>query len=181
MNRRNVVGVALGRKGSGKSTLARRMVAAAPRVIVLDWLAEYDHTTAGAEVVTGLDAALDALRSRVDDSTVRLSIRVDTLDDALSVLRVVAHWHDALIVVEETSRYCSPFHLPTEIETLIRYGRHSNLDQLYVARRPAEIHRDLTSNADFVATFRQWEPRDVQYLRSLVGVHGEIEIGRAHV
>ena len=94
--------------------------------------------------------------------------------DLLSVLRVVAHWHDALIVVEETSRYCSPFHLPTEIETLIRYGRHSNLDQLYVARRPAEIHRDLTSNADFVATFRQWEPRDVQYLRSLVGMHGEI-------
>lgn len=171
MQRYNVVGCILGRKGSGKSTLARRIVANARRCVVLDWLAEYGEAE-GCDVVVGLPACVDALERHARNTRVKLSLRCERLDDFRALLRIVATWSDVLVVVEEASRYCSPHALPDELEILIRYGRHRGQDQLYLARRPAELHRDLTANADYVATFRQWEPRDLVYMRALCGDDG---------
>jgi hypothetical protein len=40
---------------------------------------------------------------------------------------------------------------------------------IFIARRPSELHRDITANSDVVVTFQQHEPRDVLYLRSIFG------------
>jgi len=168
----NRVQVIVGRKGSGKSTLVAEIMASEPRVICIDSMAEYDRLPGGRrmEVLEGTDACLDAIVEADERrSSFRLACRTLDVDENLDLLGVAYHCPGTMIVVEESSLYCSPQSFPREIAQLIRYGRHKQLDLVFVARRPAELHRDLTANADVLVTFQQQEPRDLEYLRAFYG------------
>lgn len=73
------------------------------------------------------------------------------------------------LVAEEISWAISPAKMPVEVETLIRYGRHRDVELVGISRRPAEVNRDLTANANDVYIFRTHEPRDIAYFKSLIG------------
>jgi hypothetical protein len=164
----NSVVVVIGRKGSGKSTLVREIVLERQRVFVMDALKEYGPEC-GCDVVDEdacLDAIVDAYERR---RRFRLSLRCLETEDNLDLIDVCYECPGVTVVVEETSLYVSPTTLPTPIAQMVRYGRHQQIDQVYVARRPSELHRDLTANADVIVTFQQQEPRDLLYLRSFFG------------
>lgn len=155
-----------GIKGGGKSTLAREIAEEWERVTAIDTLGEY---STGFEVVEGIDACLAALEAADARKRFRLSLRCADPDEMLDLIGVCYELPRQLVLVEETSFYCSPSQLPVELSQLVRYGRHREIDQLYIARRPSEIHRDLTAQSDCIVTFRHREPRDLDYLQRMSG------------
>lgn len=164
----NLITAVIGRKGSGKSTITREMIAERDRVVVVDTLAEYG-SDCGCEVVDGYDACLDALADSERRRKFKLALRCLDVDENLDLIGVCYEIPNHLVVIEEASMFASPSSLPPEIAQLIRYGRHRSIDQIYIARRPAELHRDVTANADLLITFQTQEPRDLLYLRGFYG------------
>lgn len=156
-----------GRKGSGKSTLVHAIAMEHDRVFVLDTMGSEGEPD--FEVVTGLEACVDAITTAAERETFRLSLRASSTDDLLSLLPIIETVPNALLVIDETSYYCSPSYLPDELSSVLRYGRHAELSQVYVARRPSEIHREVTAAADVVITFQHHEPRDLAYFKAIGG------------
>lgn len=171
----NSILVVLGRKGSGKSTLVREIIrekmVERRRVLIIDGMGEYGGE--GIEVVHGVDDALDRIEKIDDHDRFAYAFRTMRSEDDLDLIGVAYEVPNQLLVIEEASRYCSATQLPDEIGQLVRYGRHREIDMIFIARRPSELHRDVTANADVVVTFQQHEPRDVLYLRSIFGERAE--------
>lgn len=71
---------------------------------------------------------------------------------------------NCLLVLEEVDWLCNSRSIHPGLENIIKYGRHKKIDMIAVSRRPAEISRLLSSQADEVISFQQTEPRDLQYL-----------------
>lgn len=151
-------------KGSGKSFLVKDIVRDYSRVIVIDSMGEYEN-----EIITGFEACVKRVAQASHEPEFRISLRTDSVEHDLQLMKVAGTLPSFLLVVEETSKYVSAYGMPEPIENLIRYGRHRDISQIYMARRPSEINRDLTANADVIVTFREQEPRDVTYLRSFMG------------
>ena len=161
----------LGMRGEGKSFLVKQIIQEYPRVIVIDNMGEYGN----CQVVEGFKNSVDAMVAASKTNQFRLSLRTFSLNEDLALLDLcfdLTHGTaapDALIVIEEASRYVSTSMLPEPIEKLVRYGRHRRLSQIYIARRPTELHRDITAQSDIIVTFRQHEPRDMKYLSQFMG------------
>lgn len=51
----------------------------------------------------------------------------------------------------------------------LQYGRHHSISNVLVARRPSELDRMATAQADVIISFRQHEPRDLEYIRAIGG------------
>lgn len=168
----NLVLVVLGRKGSGKSTLVREVIREFDRVVILDYIGEYGAEV-NARVIEGFEACVHELVENAKRPRFRLSLRVVDTDEALRVLSVAYELPRTLLVVEEASVYCTPQSLPVEVARFVRFGRHREISQVYVAQRPSMLHRDITSQADVIVSFRQHEQRDVDYLRGIMGEEAE--------
>jgi len=171
----NTILAIFGRKGSGKTDLTRRIIQEHPRVFAIDTLAEYGerYSGRGFRICEGKQACMDAMLSVKDRRAYKLALRCIPEEDNLALLDLAYEFPRTLVVVEETSLFARPTFLPPEIAKLVRYGRHRQIDQIYIARRPSEVHRDLTAQADIVITFEQREPRDVKYLRDVAGDEAE--------
>lgn len=178
----NTIVTVFGRKGSGKSTLVRQIADEFPRVTVIDTLGEYGvrtHTARNLVLPSTIMPGWTVTQTKVQGGAAivrlaklpefRLSLRAADTVDLLELLEVVYEVPDQLVIVEEASFYVSPSQLPPQISTLVRVGRHRRISQVYVARRPSELHRDLTAGSDLVVSFQQHEPRDVEYLVKLAG------------
>lgn len=163
--RANWIASFFGRKGSGKSFLGKEVAREEPRVIAIDSLGEYDEMN----VVTGYQECIKAMVAAEHLSEFKLALRTYSLEEDLELIDLVFRMHHLTLMVEETSRYVSSASLPLPFEQLVRYGRHSAINQVYIARRPSEIHRDLTAQSDVIVSFVQHERRDVEYLRSFMG------------
>lgn len=164
----NTVIFLCGRKGSGKSSLGKRIARDAPRVLALDTVGEFREAD-GATIIDGRDESIRAILAHYKEPKFFLALRAPQTDEMLDIMRMCYEVPDHLLYVEETSWYCTPSQVPDELAQIVRYGRHRRISQLYVARRPSEIHRDLTAQADLVVSFNQSEPRDLAYLQARVG------------
>ena len=56
-----------------------------------------------------------------------------------------------------------------EVRDMFQRGRHHSLSVLCATQRPRDTHRVVTSQSDMIAAFRQHEPRDAEYLDSVMG------------
>ena len=157
--RDNFVASIFGQRGAGKTTLAQKIAREYSRVIYLDLLGQY-----GGDKVYSVEGFCQWAEAKHEDETFEVSIRLDDTDDYLQVLHVAYEIVDYLLVAEETSYFCSPAGMPRELSKIVRYGRHRKISQLYLARRPSELHRDLTAQSDVIVSFYQHEPRDIAYL-----------------
>lgn len=164
----NVIITILGKKGSGKSTLAEEIIREYPRVLIMDSMGEYSHMK-GVEEFWDASEAADRLIELKDEKRFLIDAMIIDDVDAMSLLAVAFEIPDILIVLEEASLYTSPHELPDEIAKILRYGRKRGVSMIVIARRPSEISRELTAQSDVLITFRQEEPRDVEYLRARLG------------
>jgi len=58
---------------------------------------------------------------------------------------------------------------------LVNFGRNRGVSLICVAKRPAQVSRDLTSQADIIISFKQDEPNDIKYLQEFCGKNVEEE------
>jgi DNA helicase HerA-like ATPase len=160
---RNLILSIFGRKGSGKTELSRKIMREYRRVIATDTVAQYGERD-GFTVCYGKSACAAALKKAEHQEEFRLSLRSDDTEELLALMAVEYEFTDVLTVVDEAPFYCSPSKLPREMSLLVRQGRHHRISQIYIAQRPSEIHRSITSQSDIIVSFNQREERDVKYL-----------------
>ncbi len=172
--------VVVGRRGSGKSELLRRASARRRRVVVLDLL-HGEPVDVGEPLDLGVivydeDEYRDALREASSGDRWRIVVRPDTPEDARWVVGAlmpkdhgVAGYARAVrgvCVFSDEIDLWMPNHagIDPAVRSSIARGRHYAVKIIGATRRPAECHRDLSSQADVLVTFQQHEPRDIAWL-----------------
>ncbi len=156
-----------GKRGSGKSYLANKLIEPERRLFVFDTLSEYNQGVLfGTEEK---DQCLEFWR-RVYQKQFRLIYRpinpeseIDEICDLIFVLGNVT------FLVEEIDCYCSAYKISPTFAQIIQRGRHKNITLIGITQRPYGIHRLLTSQAKEIYIFNTNEPRDREYLRTLLG------------
>jgi hypothetical protein len=76
--------------------------------------------------------------------------------------------------VDEIDKFARPRWYITEyLHELINRGRHQGIGLICNSRRPAMMHNDIRSNADYVVCFHLHEERDVKYMSDWLNVSEE--------
>lgn len=151
----------LGRRGTGKTTVARFLLKDKLSFVVFDVFHEYNLP--GSKIFTEFSAWLDEMEIR--GAWGRDVLRVED-SDFPAVSQMVFRIGGVSFLVEETDLFCNPYQIEPFLSRLIRHGRHKSVDMICVSRRPAELSRHLTANADTLFISRFVEPNDRQYLQS---------------
>lgn len=136
-------------------------------MLIVDPHAEYGKA---AVLVSSLDDLEAFLRTAGPKWRIAYSPPKGTLDREFPVLcEAVFDMQNLVYIVEEADFYCSPNRIPQRFAELVKYGRHPNVDLWAVARRPAEIHRLITSQAWEMYAFAADEPPDRDYYDKKLG------------
>jgi len=162
----------LGVTGSGKSTLAYEVIEELDRVLILDSMGDYEDIP-GAIVLEGAEACISKLLELQNKKNWKLVCLTLHEQETLDILAVGFDVPGITIVVDECSLFCNPNYLPDEMARLVRYSRKRDIDLIFLARRPSEIHRELTAQSNLLVTFIQHEPIDIKYLRARMGDKAE--------
>jgi hypothetical protein len=81
---------------------------------------------------------------------------------------VIAMGH-MIYAIDEVDRVTSAGFAPPALDYLINQGRHVQVSMEVTSRRPAQIPRELTSQAHRFVVFRMTEPADLDYLQDYIG------------
>jgi len=179
------VALVVGRRGSGKSELLRRATWSRPRVVVLDVLhgepAEDGIDREGFATVEDEEEYLDALREFAGFKSWRIVVRPDNAETApwaatalmprdSGVTGYARAVHGVTFICDEVDLWAPNNNgIHPDVRAAVQRGRHYEINILAATRRPAECHRDISSQADVLVTFRQHEPRDVAWLAGAGG------------
>lgn len=170
----NEITVIFGKKGSGKSNLAKFLLYEGARgksLFIWDFLGEYGSY---GIVFDNTLSILQYLKTRKPPYKIILqSKRIDDFDNFCKVIYNIGNIY---LLVEETDSVCNANKIYDSFAYIIRYGRHYNLDILAITRRPFDIARLLTANADKIYCFQYNEPRDLQYLRAFMPIDATEQI-----
>ena len=174
----------IGKRGSGKSVLVKHMIRDERRLVIYDIMSEYTDAVTfddGFRSLAHLDGTqreqLVEFWRRVYKQSFRLAYRPLRPKDEIDWLaQAVYALGDLTFVVEEIDAVCTPFDMSEWMQAIIQRGRHVNIEMIGVTPAPFGIHRDLTRQAKDVFVFRTKEPRDIQYLRRLLGEEIEAKL-----
>jgi hypothetical protein len=171
--------VCLGIRGYGKTTAARALSRDAPRLLAFDPFGEHD-----ALRMTMIEAAHYLAQLDRDRQLNAFRVGVYPYDgDEPRALAVLA-WEVALrcggltLVLEEADQIAPVTGMSPDVARTISQGRHLNIEIIGTTRRPAEVTRLLTANADEYFVFRIQEPTDLTYLRSVLGPEAVLVVNR---
>lgn len=154
-----------GKRGSGKSYLANKLIAHEQRVLVFDTLSEYTEGVVFEEY-----GDFTAFWRQIYQHPYRLIYRPLKPDEEIEyVADLVYAIGNVTFLVEEIDCYCSSHQTSESFAHIIQRGRHNNITLIGVTQRPYGIHRLLTSQAKEIYIFSTNEPRDREYLRTLLG------------
>ena len=157
----------IGKRGSGKSVLTKHLIRNDRRLVVYDIMSEYVDG-----VTFDVTARVEVARfwRHVYRQSFRIIYRPLSPKDEIGWLAVaVFALGNLTFVVEEIDSICTPFDIPLPMQSIIQRGRHKNIELIGVTPAPFGIHRDLTRQAKDIFIFRTSEPRDIKYLRQLLG------------
>lgn len=173
----NFIACAFGMKRSGKSHALGIMARLFPRRILFDFIGEFSGKIDGARYAHSLGEAVDTLQAERKRGNKWSVVCVMSPADAIELCSVLApigkkpetsfSYAAGGIAIE-----CGEIQLiapnnqsiPAPMANVIAMGRHYRLSLLGAARRPREVNRLLTSQADALLAFRQHEPRDCDFL-----------------
>lgn len=180
MERRNFVAFGCGMRGTGKSTLMARYASNFPRRFIVDTAAEFFGTYSDAYECLTLRDTLDALEDAADKDrwTIVACLLPKEIAKVCGVFAPLsnptagysANVGGVMIECGEIETI-APNHkgIAPEVVNLIHRGRHSLTSFAVATRRPADVNRLVTSQADVIACFQQHEVSDIEYLTSVVG------------
>jgi len=154
-----------GQRGSGKSYWVKSFVRGLPRYLLYDALGEYE----GATRFTEIGGLLEFSKANQQGGFFEAIFDPLEHDDFPLFCRVALALGNLYVVIEELDLFATPYVSPLELQKLFKYGRHYGINVIGVSRRPSEVSRLFTSQATRFILFRQIEPRDVTYFRSVIG------------
>lgn len=171
----NDIVVILGQKGMGKTTLAFELMKQ-QRYIFLDVRRSFtpDEIAAanaalvqprtGEEIQQVLLTFLNTGKSIVVQGSIEVN---EILLEYIAHLTVEGRQLNFWLVVDEANFYMTSHEILPAIKTIIAVGRHSQLNQIYIARDYSELHPYVRSQADEIKSFRQREPNQLKYASQL--------------
>jgi len=166
------ISVILGVRGAGKSTLLRELLKkkSSKRVIVIDTLGEHSK---GRKVVTSPVELVKAVKAK----RFNIAVKFDDADIGFDwACRVAYAAENLVLVVEEVDWYVKAGYAPVPFGKLVRYGRHKSVEMICIARRPPDMWRNLTANADNLFMLRTTEPRDLKYIEEFIGKESSLQL-----
>lgn len=158
----------LGRTGSGKTTLSRTIQACYPRVLIVDKVQDYqpDGVTYFFKDFSEFSRFMlnhqSAPRLRV---VFQFDLHErDFLPLAEEIFALAYDWGDCLVNVDECQFYSNSHYL----SNLNLVGRRRNIALLCSTQRPANMHKDLVSQASDLFVGTLYETNDMLYLKGML-------------
>jgi hypothetical protein len=168
----------LGKKGFGKSTWIRRHVFDNPNNIYLiyDHFKEYtpndkDYFFTNTKIFSSIEdfisyyEGFDAENNPLPNGAYifRGEIEYDEFFKLAYTLQ------NCTLVFDEIDLACSAQFTDEYLYKIINYGRHTNNKIISASRRPHNVSRNLSSQADVIICYRIVEPRDMKYIEEYCG------------
>lgn len=156
-----------GKRGSGKSYLAGKLIENEQRLVVFDTMSEYKNG-----VVFGTETREQCWNfwKKVYYKNFRFIYQPIKPDAEIEMIaELVYTLGNCCFLVEEIDCYCNAYQISDNFAAIIQRGRHNNITLIGITQRPYGIHRLLTSQAKEIYIFNTNEPRDREYLRTLLG------------
>jgi len=155
-----------GKTGRGKSHLTEKYLAKnfakKMPVIVADSMHEYETEFSFSSVRGFLEYVYDnGMQSAIYSVGITSDLEAKKLF-AISNVCGVEH----CLIVEEASKFCSPYNIDDNLYNIVSYGRHKNINVILSAQRFAQINKIMTSQSDFFITFQQTEVNDLNTIKS---------------
>lgn len=172
MPRDQIVHGILGKRGFGKSTRLNELVEHDTRVVAWDPLVTPNaplgqlrmphRFTSGEECAEWIE--------RYRDRILRCALHSFDAADFGALVRAV---HDTggklTVAIDEASTLCVRTEPHEDLAWLLAYGRHLDVRVVWTARRPAEVARLCTSQAEILDAFRLDDQADLDALRGSFG------------
>lgn len=156
-----------GKRGSGKSYLANKLIENEPRLMIFDTMSEYENGivfgTEDYEQCIGFWRHVYRQRFKLIYRPINPDAEIEKICDLVYSLG------NSCFLVEEIDCYCNAYRISETFAAIVQRGRHKNITLIGVTQRPYGIHRLLTSQAKEIYVFNTNEPRDREYLRTLLG------------
>ena len=163
-----------GKRGSGKSYLAGKLIENESRLIVFDTMSEYTNgvTFGTEEYEQFLELWRQVYRKqfRLIYQPIQPHAEIEQICDLVYALG------NCCFLVEEIDCYCTAYQISDTFAAIVQRGRHKNITLIGITQRPYGIHRLLTSQAKEIYIFNTNEPRDREYLRTLLGQEIEAKL-----
>jgi len=161
MKTREVI-IIFGKTGSGKSYHAKKIISGFSRVVILDPMAEYE----GGLIFDDFESLTNYYLENTPEDF-KFICRFTNDMDINFLFKMLFEVKDLLLVCEEAEIYISPFSKQGNFLRLIRYGRHSEISLLLIARRTAELSKDVRAQVTKLVSFEQTEPDDLANMEKL--------------
>lgn len=151
-----------GKTGSGKSYLAKRILEPETRLIVFDPKEEYSGL-----VVETFGEFLYYFEDEPRENF-RIVCRFRDAEDYDRAATACFALKNLTLVLEECELFLSSYDLNSTlpINQIISHGRHDRISVVAIGRRPSEIPVRIRAQCTSIVTFKQTEPRDLQFLQS---------------
>lgn len=168
---KNEVILITGQRGQGKTTYIKSQIGLHSRVIIFDLLGEFtDYDTAHNvreffEMLSENKGENFFVLSLYDPKTSEENFHV--------VCEAINRLEDIMFVVDEIDYFCSTHSIPKQFDEIVKRGRHQGLQLMVATRRPHEIPPIIRSQVSQLVTFRHIEPRDLEYLKSIIDIPEE--------
>lgn len=169
----NIIETIIGHKGYGKTVFTEKLAILKNRpTVILDPRFQYQENIRRI-VFTSVSNFRRWIMNK-DNYKVfmshKLELVVRTIDDAEELASLVYKMKKIVFVIDEIDMF---FDVHTNKKSffnqLVQYGRHNEIDIISTSRRPANIHRNLTSLTDAFYFSRLREPNDQKYIKALLG------------
>jgi DNA helicase HerA-like ATPase len=161
------IGVILGRRGSGKTTLAKELIERFPQVAIMDPNHEYD----GAAFTSLSDFHRELAGSHSVVFRPKIGLPKDVLLEEFDIFcQILWEAGRRLVVIDEADRFSSHGKESTPFfQLLVNQGRHRELAILAIARRAAQLPKELIENASHLYLFHIHGAHSINYLQSIIG------------
>lgn len=164
----------IGKRGSGKSYLTKKLIAVHNRLLVYDIMSEYTSCLVFEKETIN---EFRMFWGHVYKNDFRFAYRpIQPKQEIDYLAKLVFALGNMTFVVEEIDSICTAYDMPESFSRIIARGRHRNITLIGVTPAPFGIHRDLTRQAKEIYVFNTKEPRDRDYLRSLLGQEIEAKL-----
>jgi len=153
----------VGMTGTGKTTKLVEIVNNIDnhRMIAIDDLDELAHRgLKGFFTAYNIDDFIFMLSNK---RKFKIRCHFEHLDDYQKIFDIVWNLNNLVLIIDEINLHSDRYNISENLNNIVKRGRIKNISLIYNSQRPTDINREITSQSEFLISFRIQEPRDVSY------------------